>query len=208
MALQYPGENPAGSGGPEMNNPLRFQEDAPLGVIARFPDQPQVEGVPADRSVEGPPKGSPEWIKEAQSVYHQFSKGLSRTLQQSGERIQMTLDPPQLGNILLEISRDRNLVTAHLWTDNPRTKELLDFSQGQLQKTLALDGFKLDRFEVLVQPDLKSFQEERWFGGRQPGGENTRQGGGRASPEELPLTAPETTLRRFSQGNHYVDTWV
>ena len=191
-----------------MNNLIRFQEDTPLGVMAKVPDQPRGEGVPADRSVEGPPKGSPEWIKEALSVYQQFSKGLLRTLQQGGDRIQMTLDPPQLGNILMEINRDRNFVTAHLWTDNPQTKELLDFSQGQLQKTLELDGFKLDRFEVLVQPDLKSFQEERWFGGRQPAWENSRQEGSRASPEGLIPTPPETAALRFSQGNRYVDTWV
>jgi len=208
IAPQYSGENPAGPGGPEMNNPVRFQEDTALGVVAKFPDQTRIEGVPADRPGEGPPKGSPEWIKEALSVYQQFSKGLLRTLQQSGDRIQMTLDPPELGSIFLEITRDRNFVTAHLWTTNPHTKELLDFSQGQLQKTLELDGFKLDRFEVLVQPDLKSFQEERWFGGRQPAWENNRPGGSRASPEGLILTAPETATLRFSQGNQYVDTWV
>ena len=208
MALQDPGEILAGSGGSEMNDLIRFQEDTPLGVIAKVPDQPRGEGVSADRSVEGPPKASPEWIKEAISVYQQYSKGLFRTLQQGGERIQMTLDPPQLGNILMEINRDRNFVTAHLWTDNPHTKELLDFSQGQLQKTLELDGFKLDRFEVLVQPDLKSFQEDRWFGGRQPSWENNRQEGSRASPEGLIPASPETSALRFSQGNRYVDTWV
>ena len=208
IAPQYSGETPAGPGGPEMNSPLRFQEDTALGVMAKFPDPPRIEGVPADRPVEGPPKGSPEWIKEALSVYQQFSKGVLRTLQHGGERIQMTLDPPQLGTILIEINRDRNFVTAHLWTDNPQTKDLLDFSQGQLQKTLELDGFKLDRFEVLVQPDLKSFQEERWFGGRQPAWENSREGGRRASPEGLIPTIPETAALRFSQGNQYVDTWV
>jgi flagellar hook-length control protein FliK len=208
ISPQYSGENPAGPGGPEMNSPIRFQEDTALGVMAKFPDQPRIEGVPADRPVEGPPKGSPEWIKEALSVYQQFSKGLFRTLQQSGDRIQMTLDPPELGSILLEINRDRNFVTAHLWTDNPQTKELLDFSRGQLQKTLQLDGFKLDRFEVLVQPDLKSFQGERWFGGRQPDWENNRPGGSRVSSEGLNLSPPETATLRFSQGNQYVDTWV
>jgi flagellar hook-length control protein FliK len=208
IAPQYSAENPAGPGGPEMNSPIRFQEDTALGVLSKVPDQPRVEGVPTDRPVEGPAKGSPEWIKEAQSVYQQFNKGLLRTFQQGGDRIQMSLDPPELGTLLLEITRDRNFVTAHLWTDNPLTKELLDFSQGQLQKTLQLDGFKLDRFEVLVQPDLKSFQEERWFGGRQPAWENGREGGRRASPEGLIPTAPETAALRFNQGNQYVDTWA
>jgi Flagellar hook-length control protein FliK len=208
ITLRVPGENPAGSDGPEMNNPIRFREDTPLGVIDKFPDQLRVEAVPTDRLVEGPPKSSPEWTKEALSVYQQYSKGLLRTLQQGGERIQMTLDPPQLGNILLEINRDRNFVTAHLWTDNPHTKELLDFSQGQLQKTLELDGFKLHRFEVLVQPDLKSFQDGRWFGGRQSGGDNSSPGGRRAMPEGLIPAAPESATPRFSQGNQYVDTWA
>ena len=208
IALQSPGENPAGVGGSERNNPIQFQDDTPLGFIAKVPDQPRVEGVPAERSVEGPPKGSAEWTKEALSVYQQFSKGLLRTLQHGGDRIQMTLNPPQLGSLLLEINRDRNLVTAHLWTDSPRTKELLDFSQGQLQKTLELDGFKLDRFEVLVQSDLKSFQEERGFGGRQPAWENTREGERRVSPEGILPATPKAATLRFSQGNQYVDTWV
>lgn len=208
IALRDPGKILADSDGPEINNLIRFQEDTPLGVIAKVPDQPRGEGVPADRLVEGPLKGSPEWIKEALSVYQQFSKGLLRTLQQGGDRIQMTLDPPQLGTILMEINRDRNLVTAHLWTDNSQTKDLLDFSRGQLQKTLELDGFRLDRFEVLVQPDLKSFQEERWFGGRQPTWENSRPEGNREAPEGLIPTLPETAALRFSQGNRYVDTWV
>jgi hypothetical protein len=208
ITLRDPGENLAASGDQETNNPFRVQSDTHHGSITEFPNQPRIEGISADRSVEGPPKASPEWIKEALSVYQQYSKGLFRTLQQGGERIQMTLDPPQLGNILLEINRDRNFVTAHLWTDNPHTKELLDFSQGQLQKTLELDGFKLDRFEVLVQPDLKSFQEDRWFGGRQPSWENNRQEGSRTSPEGLIPASPETSALRFSQGNRYVDTWV
>ncbi len=208
IALQSPGEIPAGVGGSERNNPIQFQDDTPLGFIAKVPDQPRVEGVPTERSVEGPPKGSAEWTKEALSVFQQFSKGLLRTLQHGGDRIQMTLNPPQLGSLLLEINRDRNLVTAHLWTDSPRTKELLDFSQGQLQKTLELDGFKLDRFEVLVQSDLKSFQEERGFGGRQPAWENTREGERRVSPEGILPATPKAATLRFSQGNQYVDTWV
>jgi hypothetical protein len=84
----------------------------------------------------------------------------------------------------------------------------LDFSQGQLQKTLELDGFKLDRFEVLVQSDLKSFQEEHGFGGRQPAGETTREEGRRAAPEGIIPDTPKTATLRFSQGNQYVDTWV
>ncbi|RPH87748.1 MAG: hypothetical protein EHM75_04665 [Desulfobacteraceae bacterium] len=84
----------------------------------------------------------------------------------------------------------------------------MDFSQGQLQKTLELDGFKLDRFEVLVQSDLKSFQEERGFGGRQPAWENTREGERRAAPEGILPATPKAATLRFSQGNQYVDTWV
>ncbi len=208
ITLRNPGENLPASGDQETNNPSRIQNDTHHGSITEFLNQPRIEGISADRPIEGPPKASPEWIKEALSVYQQYSKGLLRNLQQAGERIQMTLDPPQLGNILVEINRDRNFVTAHLWTDNPHTKELLDFSRGQLQKTLKLDGFQLDRFEVLVQPDLKSFQEERWFGGRQPAWENNRQEGSRASPAALIPISPGTVPLRFSQGNQYVDTWV
>lgn len=207
-ALRDPWENPTGYGELEKNTPVRFLGDTLPVVLSEFSDQPRVEGGAAARVVEGPRPGSTEWNEEARSVYHQFSRGLRQTLQQGGERIQMTFEPPRLGSIVMEINRDRSSVTAHLWTDNPLTKELLEFSQGQLQKTLELDGFKLDRFEVQVQPDLKSFQEERWFGGRQPSWENNREGARREAAEGVILSPLEAGPLRFSQGNQYVDTWV
>lgn len=206
-ALRDPRENPTGTGEPEKITPVRFLGDTLPGVLAEF-SPPRVEGGAAGRAVEGPRPGSPEWTEEARSVYHQFSRGLRQTLQQGGERIQMAFEPPRLGSILMEINRDRSTITAHLWTDNPLTKELLEFSRGQLQKTLELDGFKLDRFEVQVRPDLKSFQEERWFGGRQPSWENNREGGRREAAWGVILSVPEAVPRRFTQGNQYVDTWV
>ena len=96
-ALREPGENLVGYGEPEKVTPVRFLGDTLPGVLAEISDHPRVEGAAAGRAVEGPRPGSAEWIEEVRTVYHQFNRGLRQTLQQGGERIQMTFEPPAAG---------------------------------------------------------------------------------------------------------------
>jgi flagellar hook-length control protein FliK len=92
-------------------------------------------------------------------IYQQIGNKAVFSLRNGEEKIRLTLDPPELGNIYMEINRDKGNIKATLWTDNPATKEILEAHQIQLQKILKDDGFKLEKFDVLYQQDAGSFQD-------------------------------------------------
>jgi flagellar hook-length control protein FliK len=76
------------------------------------------------------------------------------------ERIRITLEPPELGQVFLEIDRHKEHIKTILWTDNPTTKASLETSQGEIQRIIESEGFKLEKFDVFVQ------QDPGWFQGR------------------------------------------
>ena len=88
----------------------------------------------------------------------QIAEKVIWSIRNKEEKIRLTLDPPQLGTLFIELRRDKEEIKATLWADNPKTKEILENNQFQLQKTLEADGFKLGKYEVFVQKDMGSFQ--------------------------------------------------
>jgi flagellar hook-length control protein FliK len=81
-----------------------------------------------------------------------------------GGRIRLTLEPPELGSLVIEIQKEHNQVKATLIADNSMTKEILEAHQSHLQKSLEGDGFHLTQYDVFVQRDMGSFQnsDENW----------------------------------------------
>ena len=103
---------------------------------------------------------SSESQKEPSDIYRQIGKELIRSLRYHEERVRLTLDPPQLGRLSIEIKRDQENVRATLWTDNPVTKEILEAQQVDLHRMLREDGFKLEKFDVFFQQG-EAFQERK-----------------------------------------------
>jgi hypothetical protein len=89
-------------------------------------------------------------------VDQQIIRTVRWSLRNKEEKIKLTLDPPDLGTIYLEIKRDRENIIAKLWTDNPEAKEILDGNKIYLSKMLKEDGFVLEKFDVLFSQDMKS----------------------------------------------------
>jgi hypothetical protein len=88
----------------------------------------------------------------------QIAEKVIWSIRNKEEKIRLTLDPPQLGNLFIELHRDKEEIKATLWADNPKTKEILENNQFQLQKTLEGHGFKLEKYDVFLQNDMGSFQ--------------------------------------------------
>jgi len=107
---------------------------------------------------------SPQLSKiENIDLYQQVTEKVIWSIRNNEENIQLTLEPPQLGSLFIELHRDKEEIKASLWADNPKTKEILENNQFQLQKTLEGHGFKLEKYDVFLQNDMASFQgkEER-----------------------------------------------
>jgi flagellar hook-length control protein FliK len=102
---------------------------------------------------------NPELSKAGQvDPYQQVADKVVWSIQNNEERIQLTLEPPQLGNLFIELQREKEGIKATLWADNPKTKEILENNQPQLQKTLEEHGFKLEKYDVFLKNDMASFQ--------------------------------------------------
>jgi hypothetical protein len=191
------------TGASTANTPL------PVEPVVAAASAPELQPPPREATITGTQvkELSSEPVEEKNPLFKQLSRGLVWSLHRGEEKIQIALDPPHLGTIFLELHRSRQTVEAQVWTDNPGTKGLLDSQQGQLQKALEQEGFRLDRFVVTVQQDLKSFSEERWAQGRQPAWER-----GPEQPKEAPEPAPPRAGAadplRFTHGNSYIDTWI
>ncbi len=157
------------------------------------------------QTANGPPS-SPR--TETPEVHEQIGRQLLWSLRNNEEKIRLVLEPPELGNIYMEVKREKDLVKATLWTDNPATKEILESHQVQLQKLLKADGFALEKFDVFLQQGTGWFRERRekpvdhgpWSQG-EPEDEGTSLG-----PASAEVSAIEAN--RFSRGGQYVDLFI
>jgi hypothetical protein len=140
-------------------------------------------------------------------IYEQLGKQLLWSLKNGQEKIRMVLEPPELGNIYMEVKREKDLVNATLWTDNAATKELLERHQIQLHKLLKADGFALEKFDVFVQQGMG------WLGSREkpldpgPRFQAETQDEGRArgpASQEIGGLEPGLSIRN----SRYVDLFV
>jgi len=144
---------------------------------------------------------------EHPGLYPQIAEKVIWSIRNNEERIRLALEPPQLGNLFIELHRNKDEIKATLWADNPKTKEILENNQFQLQKTLEGHGFQLEQYEVFVQQDMGSF----------PGKEENPvfQGPGSRTPSlqieeaELPasLEIPPRAIPA-SGGSQYIDRFI
>jgi len=139
--------------------------------------------------------------------YQQVADKVVWSIRNNEERIQLTLEPPQLGNLFIELQRDKEGIKATLWADNPKTKVILENNQSQLQKTLEEHGFKLEKYDVFLKNDTGSFQgkEEKPVFYGHGGQAHSVQFEETESPP--PLGIPLGTIPA-SGGSQYVDRFI
>jgi flagellar hook-length control protein FliK len=94
-------------------------------------------------------------------VSEQIGQKVVWSLGRQEERFRLSLDPPHLGSIYMEIQLDKEQVKATLWAENPNTKQVLEANQLSIQKIIETEGFSLESFNVFVEQDLSAFQESR-----------------------------------------------
>jgi len=145
---------------------------------------------------------------EPLQIYEQIGKKIIWTLKNNEERIRLTLQPPQLGNIYMEITKGEGNIRATLWTDNPVTKEILEMNQGQLHRILKEDGFKLEKFEVFTQQDMESFRErgESLYDHRPWANNGFKEH--KASSFIEPVEIIPTEMNLSHRGNNSIDVFV
>ena len=86
-----------------------------------------------------------------QVIIPQVVEGASNLLRSGSGRVVITLHPPQLGTIDMDIQVRDNKVSMLMRTDNHEVKQVLESSLTQLKNALSEQGLQVDRVDVLVQ---------------------------------------------------------
>ena len=111
---------------------------------------------------------------------------------QSGEQKgTIHVSPPELGRLDLEVVIKQGHLQANLSAENPQVKEIIEANMGQLKQHLTDLGFVVDRFDVMVGLEDRSFAREQ---GRTAGHGRGRSGGRHAT--RGPVAAVEDDMRR------------
>ncbi len=88
---------------------------------------------------------------QTQDIFRQIAEGskISVADKTKSEAI-INLKPPNLGKILMEISVDKNIVTARITTQNTDVKNIIESNINQLKDSLNQQGMHVDSFMVSV----------------------------------------------------------
>ena len=125
----------------------------------------------------------------------QVLDGAVEVLRNGSGRVALTLQPPRLGTLDLDVAVKDNRVTMIMLADNQEVKQMLQSGMDDLRNALQDKGFQIDRMEVLVQnrPDDAGagFWQQAGFAGNdssgkrateeRTGGCTCRSGAGRAN---------------------------
>ncbi|MDI6762833.1 MAG: flagellar hook-length control protein FliK [Thermodesulfobacteriota bacterium] len=153
------------------------------------------------------PKGQNGFFSKVESfeIYHQVGRKMVWSVQNGEERIKLTLDPPRLGNLYMEVTKEKEMVRATLWAESPVTKELLEAHRTELRRILEEGGFKLEKFDVFVQQGADRFMErkEHSFSRGQQEVSELNGDGAFLSPESSDVLS--IAVRRYPGMSSYID---
>ena len=107
-----------------------------------------------------------------QQVAGQIIDGASNMLMKGSSRIVITLEPPNLGTLNVDVRVQHDMVRMALIADNHEVKQVLHANLDQLKTALQGQGLNIDRFDVLVSE--RSYDGNQGF---QPGGGTLFDGG-------------------------------
>ncbi len=121
------------------------------------------------------------------------------------QKARIQLSPPELGQIDLRLVIEQGHLHAHLGTDNPMVKEMIDSNLGQLKQQLSDLGFVVEEFSVNVGQDHREFGEgeDLWERRSLIGGI-----AGNGKPEIEPLSQGAATLRTIVDDRYQINVRI
>jgi flagellar hook-length control protein FliK len=86
-----------------------------------------------------------------QDIMDQIEDSAAKMLKKGPERIVITLEPPNLGTLNLDVKVHNDMVRLVLIADSHEVKQVLQTNLDQLKTALQDHGLNMDHFDVLVQ---------------------------------------------------------
>jgi hypothetical protein len=125
-----------------------------------------------------------------QDIMDQIEESAAQMLKKGPGRIVITLEPPNLGTLNLDVKVHNDMVRLVLIADNHEVKQVLQSNLDQLKTALQDQGLNMDRFDVLVQQRSSENPGFHQWGGAlfeegQGRRENTKEDS--SPPQQLPV---------------------
>jgi|GEM_PF-802423 len=171
-------------GGASWSNPeLR---DVPAGTSAT--------SILQGRGIDNPTPARP------QAVMSQVIDGAAQILRDGSGRMVLTLQPPRLGTLDLDVVVQDNRVRMVMLADNQEVKQMLQAAMDDLRNALQDKGFEIDRLEVLVQNRSEEGGSDFWREAGFAGG-GSRKEEGRKPEQDAGPAVQESPVRHLRAGD-------
>ena len=87
---------------------------------------------------------------QTSDIINQIVSSASTTLSETVSRMEMELNPQNLGRMIMQVQQEGDTVTARLIAQNENVKNALETQMMQLRQSLEVKGIKVDAVEVSV----------------------------------------------------------
>ncbi len=93
---------------------------------------------------------------DPQALMSSIVEGGTQIISKGGGRVKMTLNPPNLGSVDMDIRVRNNKVDVLFVADTPEVQQSLQANTDLLKAALSQQGFKIDGYNVLLQGNTDS----------------------------------------------------
>ncbi len=191
------GSAPTGPGGtaPEPNQPNGLTTEggkfAALDLLSSAADKPATSPAAGLERSDAPSTRAFQTIVMDQVV----GKAAMRTLNGRSE-IQIRLKPDFLGSVQMTVAGDKDQMAVRILTDQPMVKEIIETHLHQLKAELHHQGLTIDRFEVMVRPnvDQQANRDSLFHNMNQQSSQHGRRQGREQNPENPHGGSPDHAM--------------
>lgn len=157
------------------------------------------------------PQLAPESGTTLKGVFIPMDRVISeagKILENGAGKVQMTLQPPNLGTINMEVVVRSNRVDLVLTANHADVQQILQANADQLKNALTNQGFQIDQMSVLLKRESFGFNlggHSLWQDGT---GRKPNQGSGSTGSDAISVPEAEKITPRWDYGNGAISIFV
>ncbi|MFH1060209.1 MAG: flagellar hook-length control protein FliK, partial [Pseudomonadota bacterium] len=145
-------------------------------------------------------------------VVRQVGDQMAQMVQRQQSTLRLELKPPTLGELHVELAVKEGVVKATLTAETVAAKQALEAGLEQLKQELAQQGLKVERIEIVVDPDAerREAQAQAQAGFGQDGRQGRERAAAAGGAGEAGAAADETAIPawQFNPANSRVNLFA
>lgn len=185
-AESFGGETESNTSGGQSQQPNMARQAAQttanaMDMTAAQAFNPQTETTFAESLQEAQAPVTPYTTQQTADIMNQIVTQAATTITETVSRMEMELNPHNLGRMIMQVQQQEGVVTARLIAQNDNVRAALETQLAQLRESLEARGIKVDAVEVTVgthefERNLEEGMAQQFAEGRQA--EEGRESGG------------------------------